>query len=249
MNYPKIVFKPISLEDNIELVKWAYYENNGSISIHDYLLNYFPKLKMINASYSKEKINLFIEETVKEDYYLYYERIISETERYNNIWKKYNDSYLKALSKYLNISFSDNIEIIYAYVGLTPTYPRDLDTSSFTIGTGLNENDIVRITAHELCHFLWFIKWKELYPNTTREEFDSPYLPWKYSEMVVDPILNSKEIYEILKVHEKAYDSFYEIKDINGVSMMNSLIDIYNSNEPIEKKIKLGYEYILTVLK
>ena len=47
---------------------------------------------------------------------------------------------------------------------------------------------------HELCHFLFFEKCKEIFPNWKYEDFDSPSILWYLSEIVVDPILNSNDI-------------------------------------------------------
>ena len=88
-----------------------------------------------------------------------------------------------------------------------------LCTFDFSVSTNVDKYNIIRTCAHECCHFLWFLKIKELYPDIPRREYDSPYNSWQYSEMVVDPILNSKEINGVIGVNERAYDSFYEIKD------------------------------------
>ena len=61
--------------------------------------------------------------------------------------------------------------------------------------------------------------------------------------MVTDPILNSEPLKQILKIEEKAYSSFYDIKDGNDY-MMDNLKNIYNLNLSIEEKIKNGFEYI-----
>lgn len=66
--------------------------------------------------------------------------------------------------------------------------------------------------------------------------------------MVVDPILNSKEINSVINVSEKAYDIFYKIKDKDNLYMMDILQDIYGKDNPIEEKIKNGYEYICSIL-
>jgi len=66
--------------------------------------------------------------------------------------------------------------------------------------------------------------------------------------MVTDPILNSKDINNILKIKEKAYDSFYSITDGDNI-MMEKLISIYNTNDSIENKIINGFEYVKTILK
>ena len=82
-----------------------------------------------------------------------------------------------------------------------------------------------------------------MFPNYKKEEFETPNLIWKYSEMVVDPILNSKIFKDIFKINYKAYDSFYGLYD-QEVKVMDKLKEIYNENTSISNKILLGYEYI-----
>lgn len=39
MSIPKVKFRPMTLEENIETIKWAFYEDNGDFII--ILLNIF----------------------------------------------------------------------------------------------------------------------------------------------------------------------------------------------------------------
>ena len=107
---------------------------------------------------------------------------------------------------------------------------------------------LLRTCAHETLHFLWFEKWKQLHPETSRREFDSPYLVWKYSEMVTDPILNSKSFSDLFVLNERGYDSFYELKDGNS-KVMDNLRQIYSKDIAIEEKIDTGYEYVSSIFK
>ena len=245
---PKIIFKEMSLEENIEHIKWMVFDNEGEFSISDATLQYFPDLRdTVNLS-SKGEIYKEIENLVKECYEYSLKQIKMDVIRYNQIWEKYNDSYFIELSKYLNVNWPKNKEIIEAKVGLIPVFPRYLDNFSFALSFSLNDEKVIETAAHETLHFLWFEKWKEIYPKCSRKEYDSPYMPWKYSEMVTDPILNSDNIKSILNIEEKAYDNFYNIKDGES-SMMENLKLIYKSKECIESRIIKGYEYVKRVLR
>ena len=120
---------------------------------------------------------------------------------------RYNNSYFKALSSYLNIKWPNNLKEISATVGLIPVFPRYLDNFSFSIGTGVDDSKLLEVCAHETLHFLWFEKWKQIHPETPRREYDSPYLVWQYSEMVTDPILNNKPFSTMFEFDERGYDS------------------------------------------
>jgi hypothetical protein len=243
MNLPKIIFKEMTLGENIEVIKWAYFENNGALSVHDYTIKYFPQLA--NLDMSKDNVYKKIEEVVTSDYNKYRDRIKSETERYNLLWERYNDNYFKMLSKYLNIEWPSDLKEINATVGLIPVCPRYLDELSFSIGTGVDGDKLLEVCAHETLHFLWFLKWKQMHPETPRREYDSPYLVWQYSEMVTDPILNNKPFSTLFDFTERGYDSFYELDD---GKVMDKLRDIYSKDIAIEEKIDNGFDYINGVL-
>ena len=214
----KVIFKKLNLSENIEIIKDFYNINDKN------LINYF----YID---NKEDINTKVSIKYNDNINI----INNNISEYNNIWDTYNNLYIKELCKYLNINFDEDI---ICYVGVLTTFPRYLDKNSFCIGINLSNEKIVEVCAHEILHFVWFKKFKEIYPNINSIEYDNPYLAWEYSELVVDPILNSKDINKILNVNVKSYDYFYELK------CMNKIKEIYNSNNTIEDKIKLGYEYL-----
>ena len=247
MALPKIIFRKMTLEENIDVIKWAYFEDNGALSVHDFTIQYFPELANIDPNLSKEEVYKIIEEVVTNDYNKYSNRIKSETERYKLLWKQYNDTYFETLSSYLNVEWPNNLTEIIATVGLIPVFPRYLESFSFSIGTGINDSKLLEVCAHETLHFLWFQKWKKLHPETPINEYESPYLPWKYSEMVTDPILNNKPFSDMFEFTERGYDSFYELED-GDTKVMDKLRKIYSLDIPIEDKIEKGFEYIKSVL-
>lgn len=241
MKYQKsliVEFKVMTLEENIDLVKYAYNEKDKTIDTYKYVTGLFPELKEIKKDLD---INKQIEDIVNKRYYDNFDLLNQKITEYTNIWNKYNDIYLKSLSEYFDIS---NLKVskIIANVGIIPIFPRYLDTYSFSIGI-VDEEKLIETTSHEILHFFWFEKWKEMFPNYKKEEFETPNLIWKYSEMVVDPILNSKIFKDIFKINYKAYDSFYGLYD-QEVKVMDKLKEIYNENTSISNKILLGYEYI-----
>lgn len=245
---PKVIFKKMSLEANINNIKWMYFSGDDNLSFKSSVINYFPDLKDIDSNMSKEEIETKIEELIQECYEYSENKLDEEVKRYNDIWKEYNNNYFEALGRYLNIEWPSDKNEIIASVGLIPIFPRYLDSFSFDLSYGLDKEKVVEVTAHETLHFLWFNKWKRLFPNFKREEFDYPHIIWEYSEMVTDPILNSKEINKVINIEEKAYDYFYELK-LNNVSLMEMLKEIYESTKPIEEKMIEGFEVAKKFIK
>lgn len=245
MFIPKIIFKKMTLKDNIDIIKWSYFDDSTSLDIHKYTLEYFPELQQININTSKKEAYKIIEEIVSNNYHKYENKIEEEIIRYNQLWKEYNDKYFSTLSNYLEIDWPKEHQIINANIGLIPIFPRYLDDYSFTISIGVEDWKLIETSAHETLHFLWFEKWKNIHPEIPRKEYDSPYLSWIYSEMVTDPILNNKPFNNIFTFKEKSYDSFYKI--VNGINVMDNLRNIYSKDISINKKINEGFEFIKSI--
>ncbi len=244
MHLPKVIFRPMTLEENIDIIKWSFFETNTNLSVRDYTLSYFKELKEINMSLPKSIIEDKISKAVTKKYQKDIKKLQQEATSYNSYWQVYNNLYFQTLSDYLHISWPKDIAQIDASIGFIPVFPRYLDTHSFSVGTGLKSKELIKITAHETLHFLWFHKWHKLYPKCPKEHFDSPYLPWVYSEMVTDPILNSSKLSAVYSFEEKAYDSFYSLKYDNKL-LMQELQEVYQKKLSIEEKIMQGYNYLL----
>ena len=244
---PKIKFRKMTIEENIDIIKWFYFRNNDFLDIKYYMMLLFPELKNIDKILSKKEVYKKIEEVVTYNYKENENQIEEEVKRCDTIWSKYNDIYMNAISDYLNINWS-NIDTIDASIGLIPVFPRNLDNNSFSISIDISEDALIETCAHETLHFIWFQKWKKLFPWCSKEKFNSPYLQWQYSEMVVDPILNSEDIKRILPIKANAYDSFYGLKDGKD-NVMDNLKIIYKEQTSIENKIINGYNYLCKVLK
>lgn len=247
MGVPKLKFRPISLEENIDIIKWAYYEDNGLLSVRDFTIKYFEELGQLDDNAPKDDVYNLIEQVVRADYYKYEERIKEEVIRYNNLWQKYNDVYFKTLSNYLSIDWPSDLEIIEGKVGLMPVFPRYLDKFSFSVATGVDDLKLIETCAHETLHFLWFEKWKSIHPETPRREYDAPYITWQYSEMVTDPILNNKPFSDIFEFREQGYNSFYEIYD-GQTLVMDNLRKLYGEDIEINEKINNGFDYVRKIL-
>ena len=246
---PKVEFKIMSLEDNVRFIKEIYYSDDNILDIYKYTISLFPELSDIPKNAPKKDIDSKIEAVVTKRYNDRKEMIEDDILRYQKLWEPYNDNFFDALANYLNIKWPTNHDTIIADVGIIPVCPRYLEDFRFSIHDGMKDDLLIETCAHELCHFLWFEKWKEIYPLTKNEEFESPNIVWEYSEMVVDPILNSKIISKVLNRNTRyAYDYFYNIKDGNQM-MMDKLFDIYNNDIDIEHKIIRGFEYISNLKK
>ena len=102
MFFPKIIFREMTLEENINIIKWEYFEKDEPLNIHELVINQFKELKDLNENLSKEEIHEIIEQVVTKYYNKNKDVIKQEVKRYNDIWNNYNDLYFIELTKYLN---------------------------------------------------------------------------------------------------------------------------------------------------
>lgn len=243
---PKVVFKKMELNDNIDIVKWTFKETDETLPVYENTIQYYPELSKVDRNkLSNEEIDKIVSDVVV-DYYDKNKELIDESiKKYKNIWEEYNDEYFDILCKYLNVDVNKVSEEFICEVGFIPVSPRYLNLNIFSTTVGIDNKNIIEIIAHEILHFIWYMKWMELYPLCQKEEYECPNLVWKYSEMVVDFILNSKEINKVFdnKFLANAYDYFYDLEE-NGELVMKHLEDIYKEEISIEEKIKKGYLYL-----
>lgn len=126
-----------------------------------------------------------------------------------------------------------------------PVFPRFLDKFEFCVGYK-DTADSVETSAHEIVHFLWFKKWKEVFPDMEPREYESPRLAWRLSE-IIDPIILQchPKISGLIKPKRWGYTSFENIK-IGDVSMTEYFKKIYldsvASGDDFETTIKKLWE-------
>lgn len=241
MSLPKVKFRPMTLEENIENIKQAYFSDGD---VHNYTIKYYNELANIGDNLSNDKIVKTIEKAVEKKYKENIDLIKEDVKRYNSIWNNYNELYFKKLSDYFKIDWP-LIDTIDASVGLIAVFPRYLDSFAFSIGTKLSDYSFIRVVAHETLHFMWFQKWRVIYPEISRNEYEAPYLSWQYSEMVTDTILNNEPFTSTFDnaFKERSYEYFYSLYDGNEL-VMNKLNSFFCSDCEIEEKMKLGFEYL-----
>jgi len=141
-------------------------------------------------------------------------------------WDKISEAFLKALAEHFETEWPDNKPEIVGCVTNMPVFPRFLDKYEFCVGY-YSTADSIETSAHEIVHFLWFKKWKEVFPEIPRNEYESPHLVWRLSE-IMDPIILQchLQIKELIRPKHWGYSSFKDIK-IGDISMTEYFKNIY----------------------
>jgi len=99
---------------------------------------------------------------------------------------------------------------------------------------------------HEILHFLYFKKWKEVFPKAERRTFDSPHLVWRLSE-ILDPIIlnNYPKIQKLTKLKHQTYKEFQKAK-IGNEKLVPHFEVLYRkhlqSKKPFEVFLKIAWK-------
>lgn len=241
-NVPTIKFSLISLEELSTTLAWTSTDKNSPLSLSDATYYIYPELKdgLKDIKESEEGITV-ISKLIANRYNKYIIDNKDISYHYQEVWNKYNDSFMNTLSSYMDIKWNENTKNIICKIGALPTCPRDIRHNCFQI-YNMSDVDLVATCMHECCHFLFFEKCMKIIPNWQYEDFDSPSLLWYLSEILIDPILNSKEIQKVFKYDFKSYEIFYNI-NIKKIPLMDTIKDIFNNND-FDTSIIKGLSYL-----
>lgn len=115
-------------------------------------------------------------------------------------WRQVEQEFVSLLPALLETDWPSERKQIRAFISLNPICPRDIDDWSFSVFLNYRKKAYVQeVIMHEICHFLYFKKWREVFPDTDAKTFESPYLEWHLSEILAPVILNDHRIQRLLK--------------------------------------------------
>jgi hypothetical protein len=222
---PKTKFEQIDLDKETELVYSFMNDKSGRWSIP--FDKKFPELRVIQKeSRDKEeclsRYRKFLESVHLRDK----EQMISAQRQIQETWKNIGSAFLEALSQHFRTDWPDDKPELKGFISALPAYPRFLDDYSFCLGYK-DIPDMIEVSAHKILHFLWFKKWKEVFPETERREYESPNLCWRLSE-IMDPIILqcNPKLKKLVEPKRWGYSSFKNIK-IGNAGMTEYFKDIY----------------------
>ena len=218
----------LSYEDTVDIIKWCLDETEGTMPLRDDTLELYPELKD----------NSDVKKAIKEHYDIFYKENNHLVDDYNELWNKYDNQLREVFERIFNIKLYKEIN---AYIGLLPVCPRDIEHTSFMF-IPASDSFFIETSFHEICHFYFFEVVKKLIPDWSYEKFDKPNILWYLSEIMVDPILNSKEVQNIYSHEFRAYDIFYETS-IDNKSIIDTFREIYKSHS-IEDTILIGLKFL-----
>lgn len=240
MMVPKIKFENFDIEENLEQLVWYLKPENSKNRPHDFYgltLYLFPELNgELRENMSMEEIYMILDRKVRP----ILETVYNNSEyplKCQSVWDKVNDDVMISLEKRLDTKW--DCELVTCKIGLLPVCPRDIVEKTFLINYGCDKKKLMAIAIHELCHFIYFKKWIEIFPDYKEEEFNFPHIAWYLSEAMIDPLINN-DIFKKYTDDLLSYPMFYKIfiKDKSVIEILRDYVKSY----PIHEAIKRGYE-------
>ncbi|WP_292318984.1 hypothetical protein [Caldisphaera sp.] len=161
-----------------------------------------------------------------------------------NEWDKVNTEVMKRLQEIMDIEWPN--KNITGFMTLNKICPRDLKDWFFFVEVFANSEVQKGICLHEITHFLFFEKWKQVFKNFNEKEFDKPGLAWSLSEILVEPINEDHILKRLVPTTAKAYERYYKIKIKEGnESIMDHFRRIYaDYNSNFAELLKVSYDEI-----
>ncbi len=245
MFLPKVKFIEIPIKTEIDWIYGFLFKNEwgwGKVIIRRH-----PGLKAIYKLRTEKERILFLEKYILNFRKENKKRIMSKKKEIETAWLSIEKKYLALLSEIIGMPWPSRRKEIKAMISINPICPRFLRVWGFSLSFDYKIKDAIETIMHEICHFLYFEKWKELFPKSEKKTFDHPYIEWHLSELIAPVILNDKKIQKHLNQKAEFYNEHKRIK-INGLSAPVYFSKLYNSyldkGGKIDDFIKEAYRII-----
>lgn len=163
-----------------------------------------------------------------------------------NVWDGINRDVMQALSDIMEIGWPATDKKFTANITLNPICPRYLKSRSFDVffrDERNSINTIEMIAVHEILHFIYFEKWKEVFPETDEAEFNTPHLVWKLSEMVPAILLNDVRMQNIVKLKFRCYTEFEQCM-IGKRHLLSYLQEFYDLRKSMADFLTRSWEFV-----
>ncbi len=238
MSLPKVKFIDIPLSREIDWMHGFLFQNEWGWG--RYIIKKHPKIKKVLSFKTEAEQVKFLKEYIirfrKENRKL----IENNKAEYQRRWKRVERDFFILLSEIMRINWPKNRKTITAMVSINPICPRFLKDWSFSIFYDYKKiPHALEVIMHESCHFLYFEKWKKMYPKMSLKRLESPYLEWHLSEIIVPIILNDGRVQKLLKQKAVFYAEHKRIK-IGVKTAPRYFTDLYNKVAKID-----GFEKFL----
>lgn len=134
-----------------------------------------------------------------------------------------------------------DIKTITVTIGFCPIAPRFIDSNSFLLPEYYNNSILLNWSTHEMIHFLYFKKWKKLFPKSTIKNYNYPDPVWVLSEILAPIIAEDPRIKSVIKSDSNLYDHWQAIK-VEDKSLKIYFGDLYEASSNFEEFLKISWK-------
>jgi hypothetical protein len=236
---PKVAIIPEKVENYKEMLEIFFLSDT---MFKERSLAHYPELKKILAKSDNpgEDLILFFREFEKKNK----NKILEASRSAKKYWDPLNNKIMKALEDIHETKWGANHKVFTARITLNPVCPRYLEYNAFDIFYKFNKKEIIDTFLHEISHFIFFEKLKEVYPKINPKEFEHPHLIWKMSEMMPGIILRDEKIQDIYPNKDPSvYETIKKMK-IDGKPILKILQGFYNNRKDFSSFVKESYKFI-----
>ncbi|MEK6917676.1 MAG: hypothetical protein AABW51_01895 [Nanoarchaeota archaeon] len=244
-NIPKLEFSVAPLNETFQLIHHFLNPSkkrnwDWSSRIYEGYSKLKSKLDGVKEIKKRKEIeHNFFEEVFKKEK----NELERKRDYFQKEWDKINNKIMLALSEIVEQKWDEKDKKVYGRVSLNTICPRYIKVRTFDLFYRFNDKDMIRVAIHELSHFIYFDKWKKVFPKTKEKEFDNPHLIWHLSEMVPKIILNDKRIQKIFKYKFTSYNVYENFK-LNGKPLLLYLQEFYDNREDFEDFLKKSWKFV-----
>jgi len=224
------------LEYDVKKIHHFLNPGKGDWDWSKYVKFCYPEL---NKGDSREKIRRFLIKFKKKNKKKIQNKMIIFKKRFEKISDK-------IVSKLMEILEIDTIKTkkITILISLCPINPYDLKKKNFSVYWNSPIKHMIATSEHEILHFIYYEKWKEIFPEATSKDFQPPSLHWHLSELIAPIVLNDKKIKAVFDYPHRGYEEHEKLK-INGKGIFEILLEMYNKKRNFSSFIKDAYNFLL----
>lgn len=241
---PKVKFEVAPLEHYIKHVCHFLNPGRGDWDWSNIILKNYPKLKeklrKIKAKKQRNKTTYNFFREMEKNKKL---EFIKNKKKFKKEWGKINDKVMRTLSVIVETKWPKNSVEITCFLTLNPICPRDIKKRTFDLFYKSNIWKMKAISLHEILHFIYFEKWKQIFPKTKEREFEAPHLIWFLSEMVPPSIQKDRKIQKIFKHKPLVYKELEKCK-INGKPLLKHIQEFYDKRKDFADFLKQSWKFV-----
>jgi hypothetical protein len=237
MHIPRVTFSIIPEKLEIDLLYGFLFDSDWG----KYILRKHPRIKPVLKLKSRTERVAFLRRYVRTYRKTHQAAFTRAKQRYERTWHRIEQKAFLALSEIHNTDWPKDQKRIKAMISINPICPRFLNDWSFTIPINDTTAHAMEVILHESCHFLYFKKWKELFPKANPKTFEAPHAEWLLSELVAPVILNDPALQDVLKQKAKFYPEHRKLK-IQNVTAPVFITRMYCKRKNFDQFLRNAYK-------